>query len=99
MHESSGLHGEPLIDGDDDQVVEYAFGGHVHVDDLRELGSHERQEDALGCFSHIEILLRRLADNSGQVNRVLSVCDRRDMKDWIIAILRVVARMITKWTF
>jgi len=48
---------------------------------VRECHLHQRQENALDCFAHPGVFLRRLADDGGGVDRVFAVRDAGDVEN------------------
>ncbi len=79
--------------------MEDAFDGQVDVHQFGDGQLHQRQEDALDCFAHPGIFLRRLAYYGGRVDRVFPVGHAGDVKDWILVFQRVEAGVISEGAF
>ena len=88
-----------LADGDQDQVVEDAFGGHAHVADLGQLQAHQREENALDGLAHVEILHGRRAHDGGGVERILAVRDAGDVEHRVVVFERIEAGVIAEGAF
>ena len=64
-----------FFDGDNDDVVEAAFDGHVHINDLGQNDFDQLQEETFRGLAEIGILHGRFADNGRRVDRMAAVSD------------------------
>ena len=80
MHDFVGLHRVGFLDADENEVVEYAFRRQRDVHDLGEIHLEDRQEQFHARAADVKIFHRRNADNCRRINRVLAMCDGRDVK-------------------
>src|SRR6185436_5038167 len=99
MHDLSRMPWIPFVDRNDHQVVEDALGGKMHVDDLGDGFSDEREEDALARKPKIEVFHRWNADDGRQIGGPLAARHAREMKNRIVVRLRVKARVVAKRAF
>ena len=96
VHHLLGMAGERLADRDDHAVVERARDREVVVDDLRQGHLDRRQEDPLGRLAEPGVLRRRLPDDDGRVDRVLSHRHSAQPEDRELLGRRVVARVVAE---
>src|SRR5256714_14894909 len=64
-----------FFDGDNDDVVEAAFDGHVHINDFGQNDFNQLQEETFRGLAEIGILHGRFADNGRRVDRMAAVRD------------------------
>ena len=81
----------------DEEVVEGALGGHVHVHDLWKHHLDGREEQSFGHLAH-EVVFRRWPTNHrGGVYRVFATCHSRDVEHRVLHRRGVVAGVVTEW--
>ena len=91
--------GIALSDLDDHVVMEHAFHGHVHVEDIGCHHLEQRQEDALRGLAEVGILLGRPADKRCRIDGILAVGDGGDVEDRVLIRLGIIARMVPERSF
>src|SRR5437868_14615394 len=69
------------------------------ISDRRHQQRKQWRQQLLQVVADKKILLARLADDSGRIDRVTPVKDRVDVKNRIVVLQGVVTVMIAKWTF
>src|SRR5580698_8247056 len=73
-----------------------AFDGQVDVDEFRNGEAHEWKQNALDGFAHPAVFHRRLADDSGGVDRVFAMGNATDVEDGIKIFERVEAGVVAE---
>ena len=98
IHHLARLAWVRLLDGNDHQVVKYAFQRQV---DVREFGNrklHQRQEDSFDCLAHPTIFHGRLADNRRGIDGILAMRDAGHVEDRVLVLQGVKPGVISKGT-
>ncbi len=96
MHDLVGLHRIGFLDADKDQVVKHPLGGEGNVHDLGKIHLKDREKQLHTGRTDVEILHRRNAHDRRGINSVLTMRDRRHVKDWVGLLQRVESSMIPK---
>ena len=91
--------GIALLDPDDHIVMEHAFNGHVHVEDVGRDHLEQRQEYALRGLAEICVFLRRAADQRGRIDGVPPVRNGGNMEYRVLIRFGVVAGMVAEGSF
>src|SRR3990172_6830432 len=72
--------GIPFLDPDDHIVMEHAFNGHVHVEDIWSDHLEKREKYPLRGLTEIGVFLRRASDQRSRIDGILPVSDCGNME-------------------
>src|SRR4029077_12623413 len=89
VHDLARMGGVLLLDGDYRQVVEDAMNRQIHIDNLWEGESQERQKYSFRSLAEISVLHGRTSDNRRRIKGFLLVGQTGDMKNGIVVGERV----------
>ena len=99
MHDFVSLPRVLFANGDEHEVVKYAFSGKRDIHDFREIHPKHREKNTYTRCAHVEIFHRRNSDNSARIHRVVTMSDRGDVKDGVRIDRRIKAGMIAEGAF
>ena len=88
-----------LPDRHDHQIVEDAFGGHVHVHDFGQLFPHQGEENSLYGVAHPVVFHGRRADDGRDVDGVFAPCEAGNVERRELVLERIITGVVAERPF